>query len=85
MMLKKIQQLFKKTFSDPGHYLVEGMYADQYSSSDVKFAILKDYRKRYPTPIDTPYTHPWKFDPLNPPAGWRYDPYYEVWTQETTQ
>lgn len=65
--------------------LVEGVYADQYTGSAIQQEIKEKYVKRFPNPVQTPQTHPWKYDPLTPPTGWRYDPYYEIWlnTKET--
>ena len=65
--------------------IVEGMYADQYHDSAIKNQIEQSYRKRFPEPQVTPLTHPWRFDPCNPPQGWRYDPYYELWLKENKQ
>ena len=64
--------------------LVEGQYADQYSEQDgpsTRSYIREQYRQRWRDPdIDpSPMTHPWLFDPCEPPQGWRYDPYYECW------
>jgi len=59
--------------------LVEGVFANEYADATVRMTIAQQYRNRFPTPSETPVTHPWKFDPLNPPRGWRYDPYYELW------
>jgi hypothetical protein len=62
--------------------LIEGMYADQYTNQNIKDSIVEDYQKKYPVPSETPWSHPWKFDPLHPPSGWRYDPYYELWVKD---
>ncbi len=59
-------------------YLVEGLDATEYRRADIRARIQQDYIKRW-TPKVTPLTDPLKFDPLNPPRGWRYDPYYECW------
>jgi hypothetical protein len=61
--------------------LIESLSADQYTDLGQQCYIRDQYQKRYPTPVETPVTHPWKFDPLNPPQGWRYDPYYELWIE----
>ncbi len=58
--------------------LQEGRYADSYTDPEIRSQIARDYRSRYSKPI-TPWTDPLQFDPLDPPAGWRYDPYYEIW------
>jgi hypothetical protein len=62
--------------------LVEGVYADQYTDSQVRQQIAQSYTQRH-CRAETPATHPWLFDPLTPPQGWRYDPYYELWIQST--
>jgi len=56
--------------------LIEGLYADDYDNSRIKDIILNSYQERYK---QTPSTHPEKFNPLDPPIGWKYDPYYECW------
>jgi hypothetical protein len=74
-LIKKI--FFGKNKEDD---LFEGLYAHEYSTV-IKDQIRKSYEKRWhpeqrPT---TPNTHPWLFDPCDPPEGWLYDPYYETW------
>ena len=69
---------FFKSIESP-EPLVDGMYADQYSNQPIRDYILSSYQKRFPIPAETPETHPWKFDPLDPPEHWRFDPYYEFW------
>jgi hypothetical protein len=79
-MFSRIKSFFKSIESvDP---LIEGLYSDQYSDQQVRDYILSEYQKRFPPPEETPWTHPWKFNPLNPPNGWRFDPYYELWVKE---
>jgi hypothetical protein len=58
--------------------LVDGLYADDYKDDSIKKEILKTYQQRYK---ETPATHPEKYSPLEPPQGWRYDPYYECWVK----
>jgi hypothetical protein len=57
-------------------------YADQYREPQTRQKILEAYQRRWREPSITPDTHPWLFNPLDPPAGWRYDPYYEMWIQQ---
>lgn len=76
---------FKKWFNNSDNSLVEGLYADDYRSADKRMLIAQLYRQRFPLPAETPQTHPWKYDPLNPPIGWRYDPYYECWVKVSTK
>lgn len=73
-------KFFKKLFASniKFDYLIEGMYAHNYTKESVRQMIAQDYKKKF-TPIVTPLTHPEQYDPLNPPAGWMYDPYYELW------
>lgn len=61
-------------------YLVEGLTADQYSNELIKNKILNSYQEKF-TKNETPLTHPEKYNPLIPPAGWKYDPYYECWLE----
>lgn len=56
----------------------ETMYADEYKDPAIRAEIARAYISRY-TPLTTPWTDPLKYDPLNPPQGWRYDPYNETW------
>ena len=77
-MLKKIKSWYTSTSSV---HLVEGKSADKYQDTKTRMAITRQYQNRFPVPSDTPVTHPWKFDPLNPPQGWQYDPYYELWLE----
>ena len=74
-LLKKI--FFGETTFD---YLIEGVYAHQYDNEEIKNQIRNQYIKTH-TPKVTPITDPLKFDPLNPPNGWVYDPYYEFWIE----
>jgi hypothetical protein len=64
--------------------LVEGVWADQYSSEKQQDHIRQQYLARWDSilPQPTPASHPWLYDPCEPPQGWRYDPYYEIWTQQ---
>jgi hypothetical protein len=58
--------------------LYEGLYADEYVDKKLRERIEDEYTKRYRR-VATPFTNPELYDPLNPPEGYRYDPYYEVW------
>lgn len=58
--------------------LYEGLTAEQYTDPRIRAQIASDYHRRW-RPKPTPSTHPELFDPLAPPQGWRYDPYYECW------
>ena len=59
--------------------ITEGRLAHEYKDDLVRVEILNRYQKRYTEPKVTPLTHPWRFDPLDPPQGWAWDPYYELW------
>ncbi len=76
----KVKEFLKKLFtgSTTYDYLIEGVYAHHYTDENVKKQIIESYVKKH-TPEITPVTHPERFDPLNPPEGWAYDPYYEFW------
>ena len=52
----------------------------QYKDENLRLEIFENYNKKY-KPVPTPYSHPEQFDPLNPPEGWAYDPFYEIWIQ----
>lgn len=67
---------------DPREYdpLIEGVYAHQYHNEDVRQRIIQAYKEKYMPPI-TPLTNPELYDPMNPPEGWVYDPYYEIWLE----
>lgn len=61
--------------------IVEGPWADSYKDPELRAKILQDYQERYckEPAAKTPHTNPELFDPLAPPEGWHYDPYYECW------
>jgi hypothetical protein len=77
-----MKELFKKIFfgETTFDYLIEGIYAHHYKDEAVRQQIKKQYIKKH-TPEETPLTHPLKYDPLDPPKGWFYDPYYEIWVE----
>jgi hypothetical protein len=60
-------------------YLSDGLYATDYRNHNDRQKIADAYKQRWQEPFKNPQTHPWKYDPLNPPQGWEYDPYYEIW------
>lgn len=76
-MKKLLNFLFSNVTFDK---YVEGMYAHEYADEQLRKEIAKNYFEKF-NPLPTPYTHPEKYDPLNPPTGWAYDPYYECWIQ----
>lgn len=53
-------------------------WADEYTAPEYLKYIREQYRLKH-APVKTPLTHPQDYDPINPPHGWRYDPYYECW------
>jgi len=73
--MKNIFRFFNRIKFDP---LIEGIYAHQYTNEDVRQRITQTYKERY-MPIMTPLTNPELYDPLDPPLGWAYDPFYEIW------
>jgi len=82
----KMKKLLKNIFAGELSHdnLVEGVYAHQYlETSRTRRQIQEKYKQRWPQPDSgpTPSTHPWLFDPCNPPNGWLYDPYYEIWIE----
>ena len=60
--------------------LVETLWADQYTDPELRSQITDRYLEIH-TPKITPLTAPLQFDPLQPPPGWRWDPYYECWVE----
>lgn len=58
--------------------LRESLWADEYTGPEYLKYIRDQYTIKH-MPVKTPRTHPQDFDPINPPSGWRYDPYYECW------
>jgi len=58
----------------------ESTWADQYADELLRDYIRTEYKKRH-SPAETPLTHPQNYDPCEPPNGWRYDPYYELWVK----
>ena len=58
----------------------EGPMAHDITSEKLRQQIKDAYEKKYRPPM-TPYTHPEKYDPFDPPEGWMYDPYYEMWIE----
>jgi hypothetical protein len=77
-ILRKITQWWRAQDHDWGDPLIEGWYADQYPDPAIQLRIREKYQQRWCSE-PTPETKPELFDPLTPPAGWRYDPYYECW------
>ena len=71
----------KSIFNTPIDPLIEGQFADTYTDPEIREGIAEAYRNRwYPDrQIQTPASNPELYDPLSPPEGWRYDPYYECW------
>ncbi len=60
--------------------ITEGPMAHDYTNVSIKREITEAYNKRH-RPVMSPATHPENYDPLFPPEGWSYDPYYEIWIQ----
>ena len=56
----------------------EGPMAHEYTDPEAREEITRRYNEYYNKPI-TPWVNPDKFDPLNPPEGWAFDPYYFIW------
>ncbi len=77
-----MKELLKSIFFGDSKFdsLIEGVYAHQYTDTLVRDEISTNYAKRY-NPEPDPISHPENFDPLNPPKGWAYDPFYEIWVK----
>lgn len=75
-------KLLKQIFDHEPQFdrLIEGLYADQYQSPETRAYIRAQYKKLH-EPEVTPWTNPELYDPCEPPQGWRWDPYYEMWIQ----
>jgi hypothetical protein len=78
-MLMKIIKKFLEA-CDRYDELIEGRWADEYLDPAQRDRISREYQLRY-RPLPTPITHPEQYDPLDPPRGYRYDPYYEIWSR----
>lgn len=76
MSKKPYQVSFSKSTVDP---IIDGPMAHEYTNPIAINEIERRYREVHPFPEQTPWTHPWLFSPINPPSGWSWDPYYEVW------
>lgn len=74
-LIMKLPKLFIWNEFDP---IPEGIMAHQIKDESVRKDIAERYKKKYNPPAN-PCTHPEQYDPLNPPQGWAYDPYYECW------
>ncbi len=57
---------------------IEGKYAHEYCEATIRKEIQETYNKKY-RPEPNPFSHPENYDPVDPPKGWAYDPYYEFW------
>ena len=83
-----LDQMIKKFFTHwawpwmwfGGEYdpVYEGPMAHEYTDPEAREEITRRYKEHYNKPI-TPWVNPDKFDPLNPPEGWTFDPYYFIW------
>jgi hypothetical protein len=80
MIKKLLKRLFCPYKGPIGEQLqlVEGMNADDYTCPELKSRIVTRYKEIH-FPSNTPLSNPQNYDPLNPPSGWKWDPYYEVW------
>ena len=76
-----MKNFLSKMIAWPEHdSFIEGLNAHEYTDEKLRNKIKEDYDKKYSKKI-TPITEPSKFDPLNPPDGWAYDPFYEIWIE----
>lgn len=75
-MITFLKKLF--LFKVPIDKLVEGVMAHEYSDPKIREEIKEQYLKANTKEVN-PWTDPLEYDPLNPPTGWVYDPYYEIW------
>lgn len=56
----------------------ESIMAHDIQDQSLRSQIQSRYNELYRSE-PTPFTHPQNFDPLTPPPGYAYDPYYECW------
>ena len=75
--LSKLSKLPAFTEFEP---IPEGPMAHEIRDAKVRQLIQEKYDRLY-KPEPTPYTHPEKYDPFNPPDGWAWDPYYAFWVE----
>lgn len=77
----KILEWFSKlpvfTEVDP---MPEGIMAHELRDEALRQQVQHRYNELY-RPEPTPLTHPEQFDPLDPPRGYAWDPYYECWLE----
>ena len=78
--LDQMKNIFKFFSSVKFDRYIDGVYAHDYKDDGIRQEIFDTYNKKY-RPEPTPLTHPERFNPLNPPEGWAYDPYYEIWIE----
>lgn len=78
MLVKALKKFFEGYPEYDG--IVEGPMAHTYQDSAIREKISKKYLDHY-AKIKTPLTDPLDYDPLDPPPGWAWDPYYEVWVR----
>ena len=80
--MKKIIRILKRILfgESPDDCIIEGLFAHQYTDEKCRKIITEKYKERY-TLVANPVNTPEKYDPLTPPKGWVYDPYYEMWME----
>jgi len=64
----------------PGFSLIDegSRMAHEYTDEKSREEISRIYKEYYEE-ATSPLVNPLKFDPLNPPKGWAFDPYYCIW------
>ena len=62
--------------------IYDGPMAHEYTDPRALSYIEQRYREVHPFPEQNPFTHPWLFNPVNPPQGFAWDPYYECWIRD---
>jgi hypothetical protein len=58
----------------------EEVMAHNVRDPELRAQITARYNELF-RPEPSPYTHPELYDPLNPPQGWAWDPFYECWLE----
>lgn len=78
MLVKALKKFFGEFPEHDG--IVEGPMAHEYHDTIVRENIRAKYYDHH-AKMKSPLTDPLEYDPLNPPAGWAWDPYYEIWVR----
>ncbi len=73
--IKRMARPFQIKFKDSDP-IYEGPMAHEYTDPRALSYIEQRYREIH---APNPATNPGLYNPLTPPEGWAWDPYYECW------